>query len=203
MKDIFIAGGPIMWPLLLASLLALAIIAERLWTLQRKRVLPQELMRQVNYWLAQGQVEEQQIAAIRRSSPLGELLAEAIEHRYREHESLKERVEDRGRHVTHELGRYLNTLGTIADISPLLGLLGTVLGMIEVFSVIVESGVGSPSDLAGGISQALITTATGLTVAIPTLIAYRYLRGRVDGLVVDMERVAIEMVDQLEADRQG
>jgi biopolymer transport protein ExbB len=106
-------------------------------------------------------------------------------------------VEDTGRHVVHELGRYLNSLGTIAAITPLLGLLGTVIGMVKVFTAITTHGVGDPGVLAGGISEALITTGVGLSIAIPSLIGYRYLRGRVDGLVVQMEKEVMKLVDAI------
>lgn len=197
MFEIIQAGGWLMLPIVLCSVAAVAITAERLWSLQRRKVLPDNLMRQVAYWQAQGGLDEEQITAVRRSSPLGRVVAAALTAGEQDRDILKERVEDTGRHVAHDLGRYLNALGTIADISPLLGLLGTVIGMIKVFTVITTQGVGDPAALAGGISEALITTAAGLTVAIPTLIAYRHLLGRVDGLVVDMEKQAIDLVEAL------
>jgi biopolymer transport protein ExbB len=118
---------------------------------------------------------------------------------------LKDAIEDTGRHVVHELERYLETLGTVAAVTPLLGLLGTVIGMVQVFTAITTHGVGNPTVLAGGIAQALITTAAGLSVAIPSLIAYRYYRSRVDTLVVDMEKEAIKLVEALQrrAEREG
>ena len=115
----------------------------------------------------------------------------------------RERIEDTGRHVVHDLNRFLNSLGTVAAISPLLGLLGTVVGMMKVFHDITQYGVGDPGALAGGISQALITTAAGLLIAIPALIAYRYLRGRVEELVVEMEKEANKLIDALAAQRPG
>jgi biopolymer transport protein ExbB len=125
------------------------------------------------------------------------VLAAGLANRHRSREVLKEAVQDTGRHVVHELERYLNSLGTIAAVTPLLGLLGTVIGMVKVFTAITTAGVGNPGVLAGGISEALITTAAGLSVAIPALIAYRYLRGQVDALVVDMEKEAMKLIDAL------
>ena len=125
------------------------------------------------------------------------MLAAGLANRDTSREIAKESIEDTGRHVVHELERYLNPLGTIAVVSPLLGLLGTVIGMVKVFAAITANGVGNPGILAGGISEALITTAAGLTVAIPSLIGYRYLRGRVDSLVVHMEKEAMKFLEAL------
>jgi biopolymer transport protein ExbB len=134
---------------------------------------------------------------LRDASPLGRILAAGLSARHLDREHMKEQIEDVGRHVVHDMERYLNTLGTIASITPLLGLLGTVIGMIDVFAVITTQGIGDAGVLAGGISKALITTAAGLTVAIPSLMFYRYFRGRVDELVVTMEQEALKMVEAL------
>jgi biopolymer transport protein ExbB len=134
---------------------------------------------------------------VHQSSPLGQVLAAGLASRNAPREVMKEAIEDAGRHVVHDLERYLNPLGTIAAITPLLGLLGTVSGMIRAFTAITAQGVGNPTVLAGGIAEALITTAAGLTVAIPSLIAYRFLRGRVDGLVVMIEKEAIRFIEAL------
>lgn len=197
MLEIVRSGGWLMLPIIACSIVAAAIILERLWTLQRRRVLPRDLTRQVWDWVSKNQLDRQHIQALQDGSPLGEILAAGLANRQRDREIMKEKVEDTGRHVVHELERYLNTLGTIAAISPLLGLLGTVIGMVKVFAAITAYGVGDPAVLAGGISEALITTAAGLSVAIPALIAYRYLRGRVDALVVQMEKEAITLVEAL------
>ncbi len=197
MLEIVKSGGWLMLPIIICSIIAAAIIIERLWTLQQSRVLPRNLTRQVWDWVNKNQLSPQQIKSLHEGSPLGEILAAALSHRKIDREAMKERIEDTGRHVVHELERYLNTLGTIAAISPLLGLLGTVIGMVKVFAAITTNGVGDPSVLAGGISEALITTAAGLSVAIPALIGYRYLRGRIDALVVQMEKEATGMVDAL------
>ncbi|RMF96347.1 MAG: MotA/TolQ/ExbB proton channel family protein [Gammaproteobacteria bacterium] len=197
MLEIVRSGGWLMLPIIACSVIAAAIILERLWTLQRRRVLPPDLTRQVWEWVSHNELDREHIRKLQESSPLGEILAAGLAHRSRDREIMKEKVEDTGRHVVHELERYLNTLGTIAAVSPLLGLLGTVIGMVKVFAAITAHGVGDPAVLAGGISEALITTAAGLSVAIPSLIAYRYLRGRVDGLVVQMEKEAITLVEAL------
>lgn len=197
MLELIKAGGWLMLPIILCSVIALGIIVERLWSLKRNRVLPEHLVAQVWHWLKRRELSGERIEAIRKSSPLGRVLAAGLVKQNTDREIMKESVEDTGRHVAHELERYLNTLGTIAAISPLLGLLGTVVGMVRVFAQITAHGVGNPSVLAGGISEALITTAAGLTVAIPALIGYRYLKGRVDELVVRMEQEAIKLVDAL------
>jgi biopolymer transport protein ExbB len=146
-------------------------------------------------------LDVERLQDLRASSPLGRILAAGLMNRNATRDIMKEAIEDTGRHVVHELERYLNTLGTIAAISPLLGLLGTVIGMIQVFSAITTQGVGNPAALAGGISQALITTAAGMSVAIPALMAYRYFRGKVNMLVIRMEQQALRMVEVLHGQR--
>jgi biopolymer transport protein ExbB len=195
MLEIVQAGGWVMAPIILCSVIAAAIIIERLWTLQRDRVLPAKLTTTVHQWLADDQVGPPHLQELHQSSPLGQILAAGLANRFAGRDVVKESVEDCGRHVVHELERYLGTLGTIAAITPLLGLFGTVIGMIKVFAAITANGVGNPGVLAGGISEALITTAAGLSVAIPTLISYRYLRGRVDGLVVEMEKETMKFLE--------
>jgi len=191
-----------MTPLFICSVIAIAIIAERFWSLQKKRIAPRELITQIWQWLKFNQVDEHRIKALQANSPLGQILAAGLTNRNSPREITKESIEDIGRHVTLALERNLNTLGTIAAISPLLGLLGTVLGMIKVFTVITTQGVGNPEVLAGGISEALITTATGLVVAIPSLIFYRYFRGKINVLVVDMEEQAMQLIEILHGERQ-
>lgn len=198
MLEIVIAGGWVMVPIILCSVVAAAIIIERLWTLQPARVVPRDLARQVWDWISRDQLTPQNLQTLRSSSALGQILAAGLNSRNQDRAVMKEIVEDTGRHVVHELERYLNTLGTIAAVSPLLGLLGTVTGMIRTFSALTAAaGTSDPSALAGGISEALITTAAGLMVAIPALVAHRYLRGRVDALVVQMEKDAIGLVEAL------
>ncbi len=197
MLELVRAGGWLMLPIIFCSVLAAGIIIERMWFLQARRVIPEHLVARVWHWLTNDELDEEHVWAIRNSSPLGRVLASGLAHRQSPRDIMKEAVEDTGRHVAHELERYLNSLGTIAAISPLLGLLGTVVGMIKVFSAITDAGVGNPAALAGGISEALLTTAAGLLVAIPALIGYRYLRGRVAEHVVRMEQEAIKLVEAL------
>jgi biopolymer transport protein ExbB len=197
MLEIVQAGGYLMWPIIACSVIAVAIVLERLWSLQEKRVLPANVANQVWECVQHDQIDVQQIQQVHQSSPIGQVLAAGLAYRHAPRDVLKEVVEDAGRHVVHDLERYLNPLGTIAAISPLLGLLGTVSGMIRSFTAITTEGVGNPTVLAGGISEALVTTAAGLTVAIPALIAYRYLRGRVDGLVVKIEKESIRFIEAL------
>lgn len=197
MWEIVRAGGPFMWPILLCSVIAAAIILERLWTLQPRRVVPVDLTRRIWALVEAGQINDKVIAALETNSPLGKLLAAGLSSRHRPRSVMMERLEDEGRHVAQDLDRFLNTLGTIAGVSPLLGLLGTVTGIIKAFNAIHEGGMGDPRLLSGGISEALITTAAGLSVAIPSYIAYRYLRRRVDRIVVQMERDVVRFADAL------
>lgn len=198
MLEIVIAGGWLMVPILLCSVLAVAIILERAWTLRSQCVIPKGVADKVTQWARQQELDRKHIEMLRRNSPLGRVLAAALDNRDRAREVVKEAVEDTGRHVVHDLERFLNTLGTIAGITPLLGLLGTVIGMIKVFSAIMAVGVGDPAPLAGGISEALITTAAGLTVAIPTFFFYRYYRGKVRSYVVQMEQQALTLIQTIE-----
>ena len=171
--------------------------------MQRKRVLPQDLIKRVSELADRNQVNPKVIEALEKNSPLGRILAAALANRHRGREIMMERIEDTGRHVVHELERFLNSLGTIASISPLLGLLGTVTGIIRAFNAVMLGGMGDPRMLAGGISEALITTAGGLAVAIPSFIAYRYLRGKVERIVIEMEKVAVNFADTLGAEPQS
>jgi biopolymer transport protein ExbB len=175
MWEIVRAGGPLMWPIILCSIVAAAIILERLWTLQDKRVLPRELPQRVWQLIEANQINDKVIAALEQNSPLGRLLATGLANRHRPREILMERLEDTGRHVVH--------------------------GIIRSFNAIEAGGMGDPRALSGGIAEALICTVAGLCVAIPALIFYRYLRGRVEGIVVEMEKQAIRMADALEAAR--
>ena len=187
-----------MLPIILCSILALTIIVERFWSLRRSAVIPPGLGDQVEDWAARHELDKRHIDQLRKNSAMGRVLAAALGNRHRPREYIKEAVEDTGRHVVHQLEKFLNTLGTIAGISPLLGLLGTVIGMIKVFSAIIEHGVGNANALAGGISEALITTAAGLTVAIPSYFFYRYFKGRVEEYVVGMEEQAISLIEAIE-----
>lgn len=202
MLELIKAGGLLMWPILVCSVISLAIIIERFWSLQQKRIAPKHLVTQVWQWAKVGHLDNRRIQNLRISSPLGRILAAGLVNRAHEREVMKESIEEIGRQVAHSLDRFLNTLGTIASITPLLGLLGTVIGMIKVFAVITTHGVGDASILAGGISEALLTTAAGLSVAIPTLMFHRYFRGKVNDLVMTMEQEALKMVEVMQGLRE-
>lgn len=197
MLEILKAGGWPMIPILLCSAVALAIILERFWTLRRTAVIPPALAEQVMNWARTRKLDPQHIDALRQTSPLGEVYAAALDVRNRPRDVIKERIEDTGRHVMHSLERFLTTLGTIALIAPLLGLLGTVIGMINMFFAVLVSGVGDPMKMAGGIGEALVCTASGIVVAIPAYIFHRYFRGRVTELAIDMEKKVNALTDEL------
>ncbi|ALJ27924.1 biopolymer transport protein [Stenotrophomonas acidaminiphila] len=198
MWELVKAGGWPMVPLLLLGVLALAIVLERFWSLRRNEVLPPGLGQEVRNWAARGKLDASHIESLRANSPLGALLAAALEARNRPRDQIRERIEDTGRHLVHRMGRYLNALGTIASAGPLLGLLGTVIGMIQMFLGILDHGVGDVNQLAGGIGKALVCTATGMIVAIPALMFHRYFRARVDGYVIEMEHEAGALLDTLD-----
>lgn len=195
--EILIAGGWAMVPILVCSAAALAIVLERFWTLRRRAVLPPGLGDEVRRWATQEKLDQQHLQVLAAGSPLGELLAAALAVRDRPRELIKERIEDTGRHVVHRMERYLNTLGTIALIGPLLGLFGTVIGLIRMFMAVMAGGIGDPARMAGGIGEALICTASGLTVAIPAYVLHRYFRSRVSGYCVAMEKQATALLDDL------
>lgn len=202
MLELVTAGGWLMVPIILCSIISVAIIAERMWVLQTKRVTPDGLVASVWRMAKRGELSNKKLQQIRDGSPLGRILAAGLVNMRHDREIMKESIEDTGRHVVHEMKRFLNSLGTIAAITPLLGLLGTVIGMIKVFAVITTQGVGDASVLAGGISEALITTAAGLAVAIPSLMFHRYLLGRVQELVVSMEQESLKLVEVLHGERE-
>ena len=201
MFELVQAGGWLMIPILLCSVISLAIVAERLWTLRRDKVVPARLVGGIWRLLNQGALTEKHIKQIEQGSLLGRVLAAGLMNRHLPRNMVRESIEETGRFVVYEMERFLNTLGTISTITPLLGLLGTVIGMIKVFTAMTAIGVSDPAQLAGGISEALITTAAGLTVAIPSLIFHRYLKRKVEGLVVDMEQEAMKLVEFLQGDR--
>lgn len=194
------AGWPI-WPLIVASVIALAIIGERLWALRSEVIAPSNLLPEVQKWLGQGGLTDETLQKLRGHSMLGELFASALANEGSSREMTKEAVEETGRAVEHKLQRYLPTLGTIATIAPLLGLLGTVIGMVELFGSFTESG-HDVQQFARGISVALYNTAGGIIVALPAMIAYRYFRGKIDSLLVNMEQQAIKLVDIIHGDRK-
>jgi biopolymer transport protein ExbB len=196
------AGGWLMLPIVACSVVASAIVLERLWTLRRQRIMPAHLVSRIWQWHRRQQLTAERIEEVRVGSPLGRMLTAGLVNRYHSREVMKEAINDAGRQVVAEMERYLNTLGTIASVTPLLGLLGTVIGMIDVFTVIMDAGVGNPGVLAGGISKALITTAAGLSVAIPTLIFHRYLNSRVGKLAIAMEEQALKLVEVMKGERE-
>lgn len=196
------AGGWLMFPIILCSIVSAAICTERFWTLRHDQIAPRNLLPQVWNSIKSNEMDTRRLRELRSNSPLGQILAAGINSHRRGRELMKESIEEVASHVVHELERYLNTLGTVATITPLLGLLGTVIGMIKVFSAIRLEGAGNAAVLAGGISEALITTAAGLSVAIPSLFFYRYFQRKVDDLVISMEQEALKLVEVLYADRE-
>ena len=201
MIELIRAGGWLMVPIILCSVLAIAIIIERFWTLSAARITPKYVLAQVWTWIKNNQLDSSKLRELRMSSPLGQILATGLVNSKYGRAAMIESIEQTAAQVVHDMERYLNTLGTIAAITPLLGLLGTVVGMIRVFSEIMLQGTGNASALAGGISEALISTAAGLSVAIPTYMFHRYFSRKVDSLVLSLEQESIKLVDALHTDR--
>jgi biopolymer transport protein ExbB len=201
--EIIKSGGWMMWPLIICSIGAMAIIAERFWTLRKSKIMPDELVVQVWKLHKDDKLDEVTLRRLKTSSPLGRIIASGVSNSKHGREMMKESIEDVGRQVTHELERFLDALGLIAEVSPLLGLLGTVFGMIEIFSQLMQHGAGDPTVLAGGISVALITTATGLAVAIPSLIFHRYFLRLVDEFVINMEMEALRLIEMMHGEREA
>ncbi len=195
-------GGWLMLPIITCSVIALAITIERLLALNPNKIAPKNLLAEVWTWIKNSQIDSEKLKGLKQTSPLGQILAAGISNSRNGREVMKESIEEAAAQVVHEMQHYLSTLGTIAAITPLLGLLGTVIGMIKVFSEIMVQGTGNASVLAGGISEALITTASGLAVAIPALIMHRFFERRIQSIVVTLEREAIKLVDALHADRR-
>jgi biopolymer transport protein ExbB len=200
MYEMLAKGGPVMIPIGLAALFALAILLERLWALRRERLSPRRFVSAVRDLVSKGQLSEAGVLCKQERALVSVILAAGINAAGRGRIRVKEVMEEAGKSVAAELERYVNALGTIAAISPLMGLLGTVTGMITVFQRVTESGVGDPGLLATGIWEALVTTAAGLTIAIPTYVAYRYLLGRVDRLLLEMEEISLDLADRLGGD---
>ncbi len=190
-----------MIPILICSVLSAAICVERFWTLRSEQVAPRLLLVRVWNWIKNGEMDNARLKELRIGSPLGKILAAGIVSHRQGRQLMKESIEEVANQVIHDLERYLNTLGTIAAITPLLGLLGTVIGMIKVFSAIRLEGTGNAAILAGGISEALITTAAGLTVAIPSLFFYRFFVRKIDELVIYMEQEALKLIEVLGLER--
>lgn len=191
-------GGYLMYPIALCSIFALGIFLERLWTYIKVRQEFRELAHKVEPLVSKKLYEEAVATCHKSGSPLAQVFLAALRVAGRSREQIKAIVEETGRREAAPLQRFLGLLSTIATISPLLGLLGTVLGMIRAFNVIASQGMGTPATLGGGISEALVTTAAGMTVAIPVILAHRYLTGRLDQLSIEMEEYSLRMVDLLE-----
>lgn len=202
MLELVKAGGWLMVPIILCSIVAVAICLERLWTLNRSKLAPSDLLADVWNSIQAERLDSHAIKTLRRESALGLILAAGLSNSHGGREVMKESIQEAASYVIHDMERYLNTLGTIASVTPLLGLLGTVIGMIKVFSDIMIHGAGNAALLAGGISEALITTAAGLTVAIPALIMHRYFQRKIDTVVVTMEQDATKLVDALHSKRE-
>ena len=196
MLEILQAGGWLMLPITLASVLAVGICIERAWSLRTAQVVPLGLVERLAD-ASDGKFDAGELDALCGQSSLGRILAAGLAAKGRGRERMKEAMQEAAAGVVHDLERYLTTLGTIASISPLLGLLGTVVGMIRVFNALLTRGAGNPAVLAGGISEALVTTAAGLVVAIPALIFHRFLLRKVDELVVAMEGQAAALLDRV------
>ena len=195
MPELFQKGGPLMWAILGCSVLALAIFLERLVVFMRHRRGTQELVREVENLVAKEKVDEAVIVCQRAGTPLARILITALRSAGLPRDQIKTKVEEAGTRELSSLSRYLGLLATIANISPLLGLLGTVLGMIEAFNVIAAQGVGTPATLGGGISTALITTAAGLSVAIPVILMHKYLTSRANRISLELEEYSLHLVD--------
>lgn len=194
------AGWPI-WPLIIASIIAVAIIGERFWALREEAVAPKNLLPEVQKWMEQGALTKDACVRLENHSPLGEIFASALCNADTSREVMKESIEESGRAVAHKLEKYLTTLGTIATVAPLLGLLGTVIGMVELFGAFTSTG-HDVAKFARGISVALYNTAGGIIVAVPAMIFYRHFRSKVDSLIVEMEQQAVKLVEIMHGERK-
>ncbi len=202
MLELIKPGGIIMIPIILCSVFALAIIIERFWTLRISRIAPQKTSHEVWQWIKNKELNSKKLRALRDSSPLGRIMAVGLANAKHGRDVMRDSIEQEASQIIHDLERFLSPLGTVAVITPLLGLLGTVIGMIKVFAAIQLEGTGNAAVLAGGISEALLTTAAGLTVAIPALAFHRHFLRRVDEIVVNMEQEAIRLVEVVHGDRE-
>lgn len=202
MLEIIMAGGWLMVPIIACSIAVIAITVERFWTLSPNKIAPRHQLGQVWNLIQNNRMDSAALKELRSSSPLGRILAAGLSNSRHGREIMKDSIEEAASQVIHDMERFLTILGVVAAITPLLGLLGTVIGMIEVFNEIMLQGTGNANVLAGGISQALITTAAGLTVAIPAMISHRFFLRRMDALVVTMEQEAVKLVDALHSERR-
>lgn len=203
MFEIIQAGGWLMVPIVLCSVIAIAIIVERYWALRQAKIMPKEQLPRVWMWIKNQELDANKLRELKNTNLFGYILSSGLTASKHGRVAMKDAIQEAGNHVAHEMEKFLSTLGTIAAVSPLLGLLGTVLGMIEVFTAIMVQGTGDTGVLAGGISQALITTAAGLSVAIPALIFHRALSRRVDELLVAMEQDSAKLVDAIHSDAKS
>lgn len=195
------AGWPI-WPIIIASIVALGIIGERMWTLRLSVISPKELLPKVLNEYKRNGVNPEMLARLQKHSPLGQILAAGLKNVKSTREVMKESIEESGRVIAHDLSRYLTTLGTIAALSPLMGLFGTLVGMIEIFGSNSPAG-SNPAQLAYGISVALYNAAFGILVAIPSMIFYRHFRAKVDDFVIEMELQALKLVELVHGEREN
>lgn len=200
MWQIILAAGWPIWPLIIASVVAVAIIGERLFALREGIIAPKSLLPEVQKWLAAGGINRDMIERLEQNSQLGRVFATALATAKQSRDITKESIEETARAVAHDLEKYLATLGTIATVAPLLGLLGTVIGMVELFGAFTTTG-HDVAQFARGISVALYNTAAGIVVAVPAMIAYRYFRTKVDAILIDMEQQAIKLVEILHGER--
>jgi biopolymer transport protein ExbB len=200
--ELIVSGGWLMIPIIGCSVLSLAICLERMWELRANKIAPPDLMNNVLSWLKSGAMTAERMKEVKNGSPLGRIFVSGLQNARHGRDVMKESIQETATQVVHELERFLTALGTIASVAPLLGLLGTVIGMIKVFTEIMIQGTGNASVLAGGISEALITTASGLAVAIPTLIFHRHFQRKVDSLVVEMEQQTIKLVEVVHGERE-
>ena len=201
MLDIINAAGWPIWPLIFASIIAVAIIFERLWALRENIIAPENLLLEAQKMITKNGVKKEAIQSLQKHSMLGEIFASALNNYNSPSEVIKEAIEETGRAINHRLERYLSTLGTIATVAPLLGLFGTIIGMVELFSSFTSSG-HDVAIFARGISIALYNTAGGIVVAVPAMIAYRFFRSKIDDLVVEMEQQAIKLVEIINGKRK-
>ncbi|BCE02136.1 MotA/TolQ/ExbB proton channel family protein [Marinicellulosiphila megalodicopiae] len=201
MFEIIRQGGWLMIPIVASSILSIAIIAERYWALRQNAVQPKETLPQVWGWIKNNQLDGNKLKQLKQSSAFGQILSSGLTASKHGREAMKDAIIESGTHVSHELERFLSLLGTIVMVTPLLGLLGTVIGMIDVFGELMIGGAGNPAPLAGGIQQALITTAAGLTVAIPAMIFHRALQRKVDNLLISMEQASTKLVDAIHTEK--
>ena len=200
MYELFLKGGVLMYPIAFCSIVAVGIFLERLWALRRGRVIPRGFLMEVIDLVAKGKLTEALALCKRTDASISHVLYAGLSSYGKRRDAIKERMEEVGRREVANMERYINVVGTIAGVAPLLGLLGTVSGMIKSFNVIALQGVAEPGALAGGISEALLTTAAGLIVAIPSFVMHRYLRNRVHSLTLEMEEMALRLLDLLKGE---